>query len=106
MITTIDWMLAARNEAELVESMQSKLRHSPEQARCDYRRLVRAERRFDQPRRFNPESLKTVLEMRRQLHHATRASWLRFAVLTTNGIALSRNKRKGRPALCIVFLHC
>jgi hypothetical protein len=52
MITTIDWMLAARNEAELVESMQSKLRHSPKQARCDYRRLVRAERRFDQPRRF------------------------------------------------------
>ena len=71
MITTIDWMLAARNEAELVDFMQSKLGRSPEQARREYRRLFEPSAGLTRRGGFNPESLKTALEMRRQLHHAT-----------------------------------
>ena len=67
MITTIDWMLAARNEAELVDFMQSKLGRSPEQARREYRRLFEPSAGLTSRGGFNPESLKTVLEMRRQL---------------------------------------
>ena len=67
MIKTIDWMLAARNEAELVDFMQSKLGRSPEQARREYRRLFEPSAGLTRRGGFNPESLKTVLEMRRQL---------------------------------------
>ena len=67
MIMTIDWMLDARNEAELVDLMQSKLGRSPEQARRDYRRLFEPRAGLTSRGAFNPESLKTVLEMRHKL---------------------------------------
>jgi len=67
MIVTIDWMLDARNEAELADLMQSKLGRSPEQARRDYRRLFEPRAGLTGRGAFNPESLKPVLEMRRKL---------------------------------------
>ena len=67
MTATIDWMLDARNEAELTDFMESKLGRSPEQARRDYRRLFEPRAGLTSRGAFNPESLKTVLEMRRKL---------------------------------------
>lgn len=67
MIRTIDWMLDTRNEAELAHLMQSKSGRSPEQARRDYRRLFEPRAGLTSRGAFHPESLKTVLEMRRKL---------------------------------------
>ena len=47
--------------------MQSRLSRSPEQARRDYRRLFEPRAGFTSRGAFHPESLKTVLEMRRKL---------------------------------------
>jgi ABC-type nitrate/sulfonate/bicarbonate transport system substrate-binding protein len=67
MIRTMDWMLDARNQAELVDLMQSKSGRSAEQARRDYQRLFEPRAGLTSRGAFNPESLKTVLEMRRKL---------------------------------------
>ncbi len=47
--------------------MQSRLGRSPEQARRDYRRLFEPRAGLTSRGAFHPESLKTVLEMRRKL---------------------------------------
>jgi hypothetical protein len=67
MIRTMDWMLDAHNQAELVDLMQSKSGRSAEQARRDYQRLFEPRAGLTSRGAFNPESLKTVLEMRRKL---------------------------------------
>ena len=67
MIETMDWMLDARNEAELVHLMQCQSGRSREQARHDYRRLFEPRAGLTSRGAFNPESLETVLEMRRKL---------------------------------------
>jgi ABC-type nitrate/sulfonate/bicarbonate transport system substrate-binding protein len=67
MIRTMDWMLDAGNEEELVDLIQSKSGRSPEQALSDYRRLFEPRAGFTSRGAFHPDSLKTVLEMRRKL---------------------------------------
>ena len=47
--------------------MQSRLGRSPEQARRDYRRLFEPRAGLSSRGAFHPQSLKTVLEMRRKL---------------------------------------
>jgi CO/xanthine dehydrogenase Mo-binding subunit/ABC-type nitrate/sulfonate/bicarbonate transport system substrate-binding protein len=67
MIMAIDWMLDARNKAELLHLIESKSGRSPEQAQHDYRRLFEPRAGLTTRGAFNPEGLKVVLELRRKL---------------------------------------
>lgn len=67
MIRTMEWVLEPQNKAELIGLMKSALKRGESQAERDYRRLFEPQSGLVTRGAFSPESLRTVLDIRRKL---------------------------------------
>ena len=67
MIQSVDWILNQNNKRETIEMIKIKIGRSAQQAEADYHRLFEPSTGLTTRCEFAPESLKTILEMRRDL---------------------------------------
>ncbi|HEY2919604.1 MAG TPA: ABC transporter substrate-binding protein, partial [Candidatus Binatia bacterium] len=67
MIQAVEWILNSNNKKETVEIMKTRLGRSVKQAEADYHRLFEPSAGLKTRCAFDPNSLRPVLEMRRNL---------------------------------------
>src|SRR5262249_34161884 len=67
MIGATDWILDPKNREEIVELTKSKMGRDGAQAEADYRKLLDPSEGLTPRGAFDPDSLRTVLEMRQKL---------------------------------------
>ncbi len=66
-IQAVNWILNPNNKRETIEMMQTRFERGAHQAETDYHRLFEAAVGLKSRCAFNPDTLKTILEMRRNL---------------------------------------
>ena len=67
MMHAVDWILNSKNKKETVEIIKTRIGRTAQQAEADYHRLFEPSAGLSTRCAFDPHSLKTILEMRRDL---------------------------------------